>query len=66
MPIEEVVNRFVPLSIELFKGERVPPILVKLSTIQPCYFCEEVAHVLEDQVEAKDDEAGAGKHEPQE
>lgn len=59
------MNRLVPLSIKLLKRVRVPPILVKLSTVQPCYFCEKVAHIFEDQVEAEDDEACAWKHESQ-
>ena len=57
------MNRLVPFSIELLKGKRVPPIFVKLPTVQPCYFCEKVTHVLEDQVETEYDEARTWKHE---
>lgn len=47
MPIKKQMHRFVPFAIELFIGMRVPPILVKLTTVQSTQLCEKVAHILE-------------------
>jgi hypothetical protein len=60
MAIQKVMNRFVPFPIKLLEGEGVPPILIKFSEVQPSYLGEEVTHVLEDQVEAENDEGSAG------
>lgn len=56
------MDGFVPFSVELLKGERVPPILVELPEIKPRHFREEITHIFEDEVEAEHDEGSAGNH----
>lgn len=51
MPIQECMHWLVPLTVELLKGCRVPPVLVKLSMVQAGDFRKEISETLENHYE---------------
>ena len=65
MPEQKQVHRFVPLSIELLIGVRIPPVLVKLSVVQFGYLRKEITHCVENQVEAGQEKYQYRQHQPQ-
>ena len=54
------MHRFIPFAIEFLKGIWIPPILVKLTTVELADLRKEVADVLEDEVEHEDDGCSDG------
>ena len=54
------MHRLIPFTIKFLKGIRIPPILVKLTTVELADLRKEVADVLEDEVEHEDDGCGDG------
>lgn len=46
MSVEEVVNGFIPLSIELLEGGGIPPILIELSMVKFGDLGEEVGEAF--------------------
>lgn len=51
VPIEEVVHRFVPESVELLIGCAVPPVIVELSIGKEGKLSKDIGHVLEYDIE---------------
>ena len=62
MAIEEIVDRFIPFSIELLISGRIPPIFIEDPMIKLCNFCKSVGNELKSEEKHHDDNYRTRKH----
>ena len=64
MLVQEVVDRLVPLAVELLVGRRVPPVLVELAVTEARDLTEDVQNALPENVDDEDHEQRQREHQP--
>jgi hypothetical protein len=62
MSVEEIVHRFVPKPVELFKGGTVPPFVIELSICIQSDFSKDVGNILKYNIEEKNEQNSNRKH----
>lgn len=65
VPVQEIMDWFVPESVEFFVGCAVPPVIVELSVGKQSQFGKNIGHVLEHDIEEKDLDDGVGDYGPE-
>lgn len=59
MPIKKQIHWLIPFTVELLESVAVPPVLIKLPVFKFANLCKEIAHILENEIKAEDDESSA-------
>jgi hypothetical protein len=62
VPIKKEMHWLVPFAVKLLKSMTVPPVFIKLSVFELANLCEKVAHILENEIKAEDNESSAWQH----
>ena len=62
MAVKEIVNRFIPFSIELLVCGGIPPIFIEDPVIQPCNFCKSVGNELKSEEKHHNNDDSTRKH----
>ena len=62
MSIEKHMNRFIPLSVELFISGGVPPFFIEASVVKFCNFSKNICDVFKGNIKHHDDKNGPREH----